>query len=225
MMIRVEGPAVVSIQGAFIENWLDAAGRALIGEAYFPGCSQAGPTQLLVINSSSRGLSSHTQILHRLLLVSARESITIVTPYFLPDRGVRDDIAAAARRGVRVRILTVGPHSDLPLLRAGGQRIYGELLDAGVEISEFQPGMFHVKMLLIDELWAVIGTTNFDNRSFMINDEINLAASDRSFCERLAKDVRADLADSVRITFEDWQSRPWMQRVWEQFSRILERQQ
>jgi cardiolipin synthase len=160
-----------------------------------------------------------------LLLASARESITIATPYFLPDKGVRGEIAAAAQRGVRVRILTVGAHSNLWLVRAGGRRIYGELLDAGVEIFEYEPGMFHVKMLVVDELWAVVGTTNFDSRSFMINDEVNIASTDPDFCRRLLADIAADLSRSAEIVHESWSERPIKQRIWEQVSRVFERQQ
>ena len=225
MMIRIEGPAVTAIQGIFTENWVEASGEALTSPVYFPELGRRGDTEALVINSSTRGRSSHTQVLHRLLLVSARESVTIVTPYFLPDSGVRGEIMSASRRGVKVRILTVGVHTDLPLLRAGGQRVYGELLEAGVEIFEYGPGMFHVKMLIVDDLWAVIGTTNFDNRSFMINDEINLAVPDRAFCRRLLEDVEADLARSQQIILGEWTKRSFIRRLWEQLSRLLERQQ
>jgi cardiolipin synthase len=225
MMIRVDGRAVVSLQGTFVENWVEAGGDALISDSYFPICDNPGETQVLVINSSSRGRSSYTQILHRLLLISARRSISIVTPYFLPDRGVRREIASASRRGVKVRILTVGSKTNLSLVRAGGRRIYGELLKAGVEIFEYEPGMFHVKMLLVDDLWAVTGTTNFDNRSFMINDEINLAVAEREFCGRLLESVTGDIAKSTPITLDRWESRPMSQRIWEQISRVLERQQ
>lgn len=225
MMIRVEGLAVYSVQGVFVENWVEASGDALIGDAYFPDCEVHGAAEVLVINSSSRGRSSYTQMLHRLLLISAQRSLTIVTPYFLPGRGIVDEIAAASGRGVKVRILTVGPLTNIPLVRAGGRRIYGELLKAGVEIFEYQPGMYHVKMLLVDDLWAVTGTTNFDHRSFMINDEINIAVADREFCRRLAEDVARDLERSGPVTLAAWNTRPLSQRLWEQVSRVFERQQ
>lgn len=225
MMIRVGGPAVTALQGVFAEDWLEASGQALTHPDLFPPVRAVGDIEALVINSSTRGRSSQTQVLHRLLLVSATRTITIVTPYFLPDEGVRSEIVAAARRGVKARILTVGVHTDLPLLRAGGQRVYGELLEAGVDIFEYQPGMFHVKMLIVDALWAVIGTTNFDNRSFMINDEVNLAVPDAAFCERLLADVEADLARSQAIVLGEWKRRSWAGRLWEQASRLLERQQ
>jgi cardiolipin synthase len=225
MMVRVEGRAVNALQGVFVENWVEASGDALTAPEYFPKAENPGNQTVLVINSSSRGRSSATQVLHRLLLASARESITIATPYFLPDKGVRGEIAAAAQRGVRVRILTVGAHSNLWLVRAGGRRIYGELLDAGVEIFEYEPGMFHVKMLVVDELWAVVGTTNFDSRSFMINDEVNIASTDPDFCRRLLADIAADLSRSAEIVHESWSERPIKQRIWEQVSRVFERQQ
>jgi cardiolipin synthase len=148
-----------------------------------------------------------------------------VTPYFYPGIGVRNEIREAARRGVRVRILTVGPLSNLALVRAGGRRIYGELLEAGVEIYEYAPTMFHAKMMLVDGSWSIVGTTNFDHRSFMINDEINLAVRDRGLAARLAGDVAVDLKESRRIRLEDWKARPFSGRILEQLSRILERQQ
>lgn len=225
MMIRAEGPSVTALQGVFAEDWLEASGKALTHPELFPPTGVSGDIEGLVINSSTRGRSSQTQVLHRLLLVSATRSITIVTPYFLPDEGVRSEIVGAARRGVQVRILTVGVHTDLPLLRAGGQRVYGELLEAGVRIFEYEPGMFHVKMLIVDTLWAVIGTTNFDNRSFMINDEVNLAVPDEGFSKRLLADVEADLTRSQEIVLGEWKRRSWPGRLWEQASRLLERQQ
>ena len=124
-----------------------------------------------------------------------------------------------------MRILTVGVNTDLPLLRAGGQRIYGELLEAGVEIFEYQPGMFHVKMLIVDDHWAVIGTTNFDNRSFMINDEVNLAVPSKEFCSQLLADVASDLKQSHQIVLGEWRKRSLPNRAWGQLSRLLERQQ
>ena len=225
MMIQVEGPAATALQGSFVENWLEASGEALVGERYFPEWELSGTTRVLVINSSSRGRSSHTQILHQLLLISARKSIRIVTPYFLPDPTVREEIIQAVRRGVKVQIVTVGPHTDLKLLRAGGRRIYGDLLEAGVEIHEYEPGMFHVKMLLVDDSWSVIGTTNFDNRSFTINDEINLAIMDATFCARLSEDVDNDILNSRKVTLDEWRRRPLGQRIYEQLSRLFERQQ
>ena len=131
----------------------------------------------------------------------------------------------ARQRGVRIRILTVGVHTNFPLLRAGGQRIYGDLLEAGVEIFEYEPGMIHVKMLVVDDLWAVVGTTNFDNRSFMINDELNLAVPNRAVCSRLLQDVEADLERSLPIVLGEWKKRSLFRRLWEQLSRLLERQQ
>ena len=159
------------------------------------------------------------------MLISARKSIRIVTPYFLPDPIVKEQIVQAGRRGVDVKIITVGSHTDLKLLRAGGRRIYGDLLEAGVDIYEYAPGMFHAKMLLVDDLWSVIGTTNFDNRSFTINDEINLAIADESFCGRLSEDVVRDIGNSRQVSLEEWRHRPLHQRIYEQVSRLVERQQ
>jgi len=217
-IIVVDG-RIAFVGGAGIaDHWADSSMVRRPGEPW-------RDMMVRVEGRAVNALQAATQVLHRTLLASARTSVTIATPYFLPDKGVRHEIAAAARRGVRVRILTVGAHSDLWLVRAGGRRIYGDLLEAGVEIFEYEPGMFHVKMLVVDDRWAVVGTTNFDSRSFMINDEVNIAVPDVEFCRRLLSDITADLGRSVEIHYETWSRRPPKQRIWEQLSRLFERQQ
>jgi cardiolipin synthase A/B len=226
-MFRVEGDIVLSLQATFAENWLEASGEILAGEEYFPDIEAGDETSAFVVNSSpTTGGSTRARILFQMLLASARESILVTTPYFLPDRSARREMVRAVKeRGVRVEIITPGVHSDHMLTRSSSRRLFGDLLKAGARIYEYQPGMIHAKTMVVDGAWSVVGTTNFDNRSFGLNDEVNLAAFDRSLAARVASDFARDRAESREITYEEWRSRPLWERAYEQFGRILERQQ
>ncbi len=128
-------------------------------------------------------------------------------------------------RGVDVRVIAPGKHSDHLLTRRSSRRLYGELLEAGVNIYEYAPAMIHAKIMIVDEVWSVVGSTNFDNRSFGLNDEVNLAAFDAALAGRLAQDFTRDQAASRQISFEEWKRRPLSERVYEWFGKIIERQQ
>jgi cardiolipin synthase len=191
-----------------------------------PGTPEELRSGLVVISSPGMGRSTRARILFQTLLASARNSIHINSPYFLPDRSTRRELIKAAKeRGVRVQIITPGPHADHALTRASGRTRFGELLKEGVRISEYQPAMIHAKILIIDGVWGVVGSTNFDNRSFGLNDEVNLAAADRGFARRLEEDFANDLAQSKTITYEDWKRRPMKERLFELLGRVIERQQ
>jgi cardiolipin synthase A/B len=225
-MIRVEGEAVPNLQATFAENWLQTSGELLVGEAHFPGISCPDPTTALVINSTPTiGGSTRARILMQLLLASARRSISITTPYFLPDKSLMHELCLAVERGVKVQILVPGTKSDHMLTRSTSRGGYGELLKAGAEVYEYQPSMIHAKILIVDELWAVVGSTNFDNRSFGINDEVNLAVRDRGVALRLATDNAQDLRLSCRVTLDDWRHRPVTERATELLGWVIERQQ
>lgn len=225
-MIRVEGEAVPNLQATFAENWLQASGELLAGKAYFPEIDCPDPTTALVINSTPTvGGSTRARILMQLLVVSARHSISITTPYFLPDHSLTRALCDAVERGLKVRILVPGAKSDHILTRSTSRGGYGALLKAGAEVFEYQPSMIHAKILIVDELWAVVGSTNFDNRSFGINDEVNLAVRDRAVASRLAADTAADLRQSQRVTLDDWRHRPVTERATELLGWVIERQQ
>ena len=225
-MIRVEGEAVANLQATFSENWLQAAGELLVGSAYFPDIQCPDALTSLVINSTPTvGGSTRARILMQLLIASAKRRIAITTPYFLPDRTLMRELCRALERGATVQILVPGMKSDHLLTRSTSRGAYGELLKAGAEVYEYQPSMIHAKVLIVDELWAVVGSTNFDNRSFGINDEVNLAIRDRAVAQRLSADFTADLAQSQRITLEDWRHRPVTERATELLGWTIERQQ
>ena len=225
-MVRVEGEAVPNLMATFAENWLTSSGELLVGNAYFPEIRCPNPATALVINSTpTSGGSTRARVLFQLLLASARRSIAITTPYFLPDKSLMRELCRAVERGVEVRILVPGRKADHLLTRSTSRGAYGPLLEAGANVYEYQPAMIHAKILCIDHVWSVVGSTNFDNRSFGINDEVNLAIKDPAVAMRLERDMAADLKQSRRITLDDWRRRPVTERATELLGWVFERQQ
>lgn len=226
-MFRIEGEPIVSLQSAFTENWLESSGEILTGVDYFPSSEIENKMETLVVDSSpGAGGSTRARILYQMLLASAHKSIHITTPYFLPDWSVRKELVRAiSERGVEVKIIVPGKHSDHMLTRSSSRRLFGELLQAGAKIYEYEKSMIHAKTLMIDGLWSVVGTTNFDNRSFGLNDEINLAARDEKLAARIAEDFAADLVESRQVSYEEWSHRSIFERAHELLGWVLERQQ
>lgn len=227
-VVKVEGPSVASLQATFAENWLESCGEVLTGAEYFPEDRRRdADNAALVINSTpSYGGSTRARILFQMLIASAKRSIHITTPYFLPDHSMRDELVRAIReRGVEVLLLVPGARSDHLLTRSSSRLAYGALLKNGAKIFEYQPAMIHAKVLLIDGLWSVVGSTNFDNRSFGLNDEVNLATRDSGLVQRLEEDFRRDLAHSNPVTYEGWRHRPVLERAPELLGWVFERQQ
>lgn len=226
-MFRVEGAAVTDLQSTFVENWLEASGEVLAGIEYFPRIEPAGDAKALVVDSSpSVGESTRARFLFQTLIASARESIYIATPYFLPDRSAREEMVRAIKeRGVKITIITPGKEADHLLTRTASRRLYGPLLKAGAEIFEYLPSMMHAKVMIVDRVWSVVGSTNLDNRSFGLNDEVNLAAFDAELAARLQQDFALDLADSLAVTYEQWKRRSLFERAHEWLGWVLERQQ
>jgi cardiolipin synthase len=227
-MFRVEGDAVSSIQSTFVENWLEASGEILSGPECFPFTEvEDRNTAALIVNSSpSMGRSTRARILYQTLLASSQKQMHITTPYFLPDRSVRRELVRAVReRGVEVKIIVPGNHSDHLLTRRSSRRLFGDLLKAGARIYEYEPAMIHAKTMMIDDLWSIVGSSNFDNRSFGLNDEVNLAARDEELTARLEEDFARDLAQSREVTYDEWRRRSIFERAHEWLGWLLERQQ
>ncbi|MEX2661953.1 MAG: phospholipase D-like domain-containing protein [Vicinamibacterales bacterium] len=224
-MARVEGPIVAALQGVAAENWLECCGEIITGPEYFPVLEPVGDTTAFVIKSSPSDRATASRVAFQLLMEGADHHIRIATPYFLPDRALRRALVQIARRGVGVDVIGPGPHTDQRGVRLASRRMWGQLLEAGVRIHEYRPAMTHMKVLIVDELWAVLGTTNIDNRSFEHNDEINLALRDPEVAARLLKDYEQDLRDCVEITRDRWEHRPLWEKIVGPFVWILERQQ
>lgn len=225
-MVSIEGPAVGALQGTFVENWLEASGEVISDPAFFPIIEGQGESPATVVNSSaSAGGSTRARVLFQTLLASAKATIYMSTPYFLPDGDARDELIKAVKRGVSVKIITPGKKSDHAVTRSSSRRLYGDLLQNGVEIYEYQPTMIHAKILVADGQWSIVGSTNMDNRSFELNDEVNLAAFDGAMSQQLTQDFMNDLKSSRRITYEEWKQRPFWERFTESLGWLIERQQ
>ncbi|MBV8808840.1 MAG: endonuclease/exonuclease/phosphatase family protein [Acidobacteriaceae bacterium] len=204
-VVRVEGPLVSSLQSVFAQNWLRVAGEILTGEEYFSFPQGSGRATGLIVSSTPSEGSTRARTLFQVLIASASKYIYINTPYFLPDLSARQAIVSAVRnRGVKVKIITPGRRSDHAFTRNSSRTLYGPLLKQGIEIYEYQPAMIHVKALMVDGCWAVVGSTNFDHRSFELNEEVNLAILDPAVTQRLVEDFEQDLSECHQVTYEAW---------------------
>jgi len=224
-MARIEGPLVAALQGVAAENWLECCGEILTGRDYFPDLKPCGDTTAFVVKSSPSDRATASRVTFQLLIEGADREVRIQTPYFLPDRAFRRALCSMSERGVQITVILPGPHTDQKWVRLASRRMWGQLLKAGIRIFEYRPAMTHAKVLVVDELWVVLGTTNIDNRSFEHNDEVNVAMRDPSVAARLLQDYEKDLADCTEMTLERWQRRPVWEKVVGPFVWILERQQ
>ncbi len=210
---RAEGPVVTQLQSAFIDNWLQAHGEVLHGDAYLPPLEPAGAMTAQVFTSAPGGGAESMQLMVLMSLTAAQRSIDLSASYFVPDNVAVQTLVAALRRGVRVRILLPGPRIDFALVRRASRATWGPLLEAGAQIHEFEPTILHAKTLVVDGLWSSVGSTNFDTRSFSINDEANMNVLDAGLAQRLIAIFEADLLRSRRITFDAWRARPWTDKL------------
>jgi len=205
--VRVEGPVVEYLQGAFVENWLEATGMVLGGEAYFPRpIEPRGRVHAQVARSSPAGGSAAMYTTLLLALSSAQKSVLVTNPYFVLDVRMRDAVIRTVRRGVRVAVL-VPAVIDHNIVRQASRAQFGDLLQAGVEIYEYTPALLHAKTMVIDGVWATIGSTNLDNLSFSFNEELNLYFYDRGVAQQLERIFIEDVAMSRRVSYEAWKDR------------------
>ena len=212
---RLEGPAVAQMQAAFLENWIEVTGNVLHGEAYFPELGKAGSQVAQFIVTSPGGGSESMQLMYLVSIAAAAKSIKLSAAYFVPDEVEIRALVAAQKRGVKVQVIVPGQQTDSPAVRRASRSTWGELLRAGVEIYEYQPTFFHCKVMVVDDLWVSVGSTNFDSRSFSVNDEANLNVYDRDFAAAQARIFEDDLKRSRRISYEEWSSRPWTEKALE----------
>jgi cardiolipin synthase len=225
-VVRIEGDTATGIEATFSENWLEASGELLVAPMYYPRpAARGGATALVVTSSPTAGRSSEARVLVQSLIAKAVHSIHITNPYFLPDENLRRELAGAVRRGVDVTIVVPGAKNDHLLTRRSSRALYGDLLQAGARIFEYQPSMIHAKITLIDGLWSVAGSTNFDSRSFALNDEVNVAIRDSGVAQRFEQDFRNDLEVSRRISYDEWKHRPIWERLQERLGWLLENEE
>jgi cardiolipin synthase len=224
-MARFEGPVVAALQGVAAENWLECCGEILTGPEYFPELTPAGDTTAFVVKSSPSDRATASRVTFQMLMEGADHQVRICTPYFLPDRALRRSLIEIASRGVVVSIIVPGRNTDQRWVRLASRRMWHTLLEAGIRIYEYRETMMHSKIMVLDGVWAVIGTTNIDNRSFEHNDEVNVAMLDPDVAARLTDDYMRDIQMSDQMTLERWQARPLWEKIVGPFVWILERQQ
>jgi len=210
---RVEGPVVGQIQGVFNDNWTKATGVVLDGPGYFPELTPKGNMPAQMFSSSPTGGSESMHLMYLMAITAASKTIDLSAAYFVPDDLTIRTIIAAAKRGVKVRLITPGPIIDSTLVKAASRERWPELMAAGVQIAEYKPTMYHVKTLIVDNLLVSVGSTNFDNRSFSINDEANLNVMDEAFATQMSEIYEADWARATPVSAHKFAQRPWHQRV------------
>jgi cardiolipin synthase len=221
---RVRGPVVAQMQAVFLNNWMRATGAVLHGEAYFPVIPAAGLQRSHMFSSSPSGGSESMHLMYLLALTAAKKSILLSASYFVPDALTIKTLIDAAHRGVKIRVILPNHHIDAMFVREASRESWGALLDAGVQIAEYQPTMFHVKSLVVDGYFSSVGSTNFDNRSFRLNDEANLNVIDRAFGQAMAEVFEEDWSKSRAITQAEWQGRPLHERAMGQLTQIFRSQ-
>jgi cardiolipin synthase len=224
MMIRVEGPAALEQQSGFAQNWLQCTGEILTGHDYFPVPTPAGNVDVQTISSSPFDGTGAAGTMHLIAIQCARQHLSIANPYFIPDARMIEMLARACARGVSVKLMVAGKHNDTWWARQNSVRLYGKLIEAGVEIYEFLPTMLHQKILIVDNAWASVGTANFDNRSLALNEETSVCFHDRTLVNSLHNVFLADLERCRRIQLSRWKRRGFWQRAGEQFASLIEDQ-
>lgn len=210
---RIEGPVVGQVQAVFNDNWTKATGTVLDGADYFPALQHVGDMPAQMFSSSPTGGAESMHLMYLMAITSARKTIDLSAAYFVPDELTIRTLIEAAKRGVRVRILMPGKIIDSDLVKAASRERWGELLAAGVKLAEYQPTMYHVKALIVDNLLVSVGSTNFDNRSFSINDEANLNVLHEGFAREQTAIFEDDWRRSSPVTRAEHRERPWWQRL------------
>lgn len=214
-MFRVEGPVVAQMQAAFCDNWMKSSGHVLDDERYFPALQPAGDVFAQVFISSPKDGVENVRLMYLLSLAAARKSIRLSTPYFVPGDLTEEALIDACRRGVNVEIIVPGALTDAPPVRHASRAKWGPLLKAGVKFHEYQPTMYHCKVMIVDEVWVSVGSANFDTRSFRLNDEANMNIYSRAFAAAQIRIFEADKAKSREVTHDVWKKRGLGKRLLE----------
>ena len=221
---QVTGPVVGQMQAVFMDNWIKAQGGVLHDHTYFPALRKTGNMPAQMFSSSPSGGSDSMVLMYLMAITAAQDSIFISSAYFVPDELSTKALIAAAQRGVKIRIITPGKHIDTDLVRRASRSGWGEMLEANIEIAEYAPTMYHYKLLIVDSLLVSVGSTNFDNRSFRLNDEANLNIMDNDFAKQQIKIFESDWSKSHLITYKQWSNRPLHEKILEKASSLFSSQ-
>ncbi|MBC7467046.1 MAG: cardiolipin synthase [Bdellovibrio sp.] len=221
---QVEGPVVRHMQASFMDNWLKTRPEVHQTDDYFPELQNAGDSYAQMFKSSSREGGSSVRIMYLLAIAAAKKTIHIESAYFVPDETTIEEIIKARHRGVEVKLIVPGPYTDSLIVRYASREQWGPLLEAGVKIYEYQPALFHCKVFIVDGIFVSIGSTNFDERSFRLNDEANLNVIDRDFAIAELDVFQKDLDRSKLVTHEQWLKRSWEDKIIEKIMIVFRSQ-
>jgi len=210
---RIEGPAVANLQNSFMQNWLNATNQLLYTSDYFPILEARGELGAKVVDSSPQEGTHRIRLMLLLAIAASRDSIRLATPYFYPDEMIMDALLEARGRGVSIDLMLPAEGHYSTLVREASMNRWGDLLEAGVRIHEYQPSKYHAKLYVVDDYWVSIGSSNLDNRSFRLNDETNVIIMDRDLAASLAAIFERDLEHAKSYDLETWKSRPRMRRL------------
>ncbi len=219
--VRVDGPVVAQMQAVFLDNWIKVTGHVLHGPPYFPVLEEHGKSHAQMFSSSPTGGAESMQLMYLFSITAAVKSIDLSAAYFVPDDLTRSALVAAMRRGVKLRVIVPGEHIDSDSVRSASRAGWGPLLLAGATIAEYAPTMFHCKVMIVDGTLTSLGSTNFDNRSFRLNDEATLNILDVDFARQQTEIFERDLAKARTIGFVEWSHRPLRERLHEDLVGII----
>lgn len=223
--VRVRGPIVNDLQGTFSENWIEATNTLFFGDDVFPAREAAGECDAHVARINPSGVISSVKLLHHVVIECAREKVLIQNPYFLPDPEAIDSLRRAVERGVDVQIMIPSVEAtDNALVQHASHHRFGALLKHGVRIHEYGRTLLHQKVMTIDGVWCAVGSTNFDDRSFEINDEVTLGIWSREHARKLEEVFAADLKHCVEVTLERWEGRSLMHKLKDQMFFLINEQ-
>ncbi len=221
---QIEGPAVAQMQAAFTDNWIKTRSQVLLGSNYFPELKPMGDSLAQAFKSSRREGSESVRLMYLLAITSATKSIRLQAAYFVPDELAIATLVAARKRGVKIELIVPGPHMDTKIVQHASRSLWGALLDAGVEIYEYQPTMYHCKVLIVDDVWVSVGSTNFDDRSFRLNDEANLNIYDGGFAAEQVGVFEEDKGKSRLMTRSEFKNRSTIGKIFDKIAAAFRRQ-
>lgn len=221
---QIEGPAVAQMQAAFTDNWIKERAQVLFGREYFPELKPVGDSLAQVFKSSMGGGSESVRLMYLLSIASATRSVRLQAAYFVPDDLAIETFASARQRGVKIEVIVPGPVIDARVTQYAGRSRWSALLDAGVEIYEYQPTMYHCKVMIVDDVWVSVGSTNFDDRSFRLNDEANLNVYDATFAMEQVKGFEHDKGQSRLMTRAEFKNRSAAGKLFDSMAGMIRRQ-
>jgi cardiolipin synthase len=205
--VRLMGPIVNTAQSTFAQHWGETVGEALVGPRYFPRQPNAGTIRAHMVASSPRGGVSHLEVLIKIAIATAKRELIIQNPYFIPGDDVVELLSDAVKRGVDVRVMVPGPVTDSAVVKHAGHFYFEDLMKRGIKLYVFQRTMIHQKIILVDGLWALVGSSNMDDRSYDINDEASVGIIDAGITARLRAAFDDDMKSSLPVRLDEWNAR------------------